>query len=387
MRRHKMTNSFFLEPVDVLYLRGNKLFGGPGDHGEALMPPWPSIAAGALRTQILSAHGGITFEEYREGKMPAGKVGDVLGVPSNPGTFRLSFFSLARKEKDAVSALFPLPADLSTSAGSVSSNFIKASKLNDKILSSFPMGLMPALIQETPTKPERGLWLNSIGLERYLKGLVFEKEGFVAVSELWERDPRLGIALSAGTRTAEKGRIYTTDAVAMKKNVGFLASLQGDQGLLPKQGVLRFGGDSRAAVFSECRAMIPEPDWQQIEKTGRFKLVTATPGLFPKGWLLPGTDESSFEWRWEGLKARLVLMSLYPNEVVSGWDLATRRPKPSAKAVPVGSAYWFDRLEGPVDALKAITTNGLWDEETTRLFPQRRPEGFNNVLAACWPRD
>ena len=43
--------SLFIEPLDVLILRGNKLFADAGSHGEALMPPWPSVAAGALRSR------------------------------------------------------------------------------------------------------------------------------------------------------------------------------------------------------------------------------------------------------------------------------------------------------------------------------------------------
>ena len=43
------TEHRFLEPLDVLFLRANKLFGDPGSYGESLVPPWPSAAAGALR--------------------------------------------------------------------------------------------------------------------------------------------------------------------------------------------------------------------------------------------------------------------------------------------------------------------------------------------------
>ena len=31
----------FIEPLDVLFLRGNQLFGDPGSYGECLVPPWP----------------------------------------------------------------------------------------------------------------------------------------------------------------------------------------------------------------------------------------------------------------------------------------------------------------------------------------------------------
>ena len=44
----------FLEPLDVLFLRGNKLFGDPGSFGESLIPPWPSVVAGALRSRMLA---------------------------------------------------------------------------------------------------------------------------------------------------------------------------------------------------------------------------------------------------------------------------------------------------------------------------------------------
>ena len=47
------STALFIEPLDVLILRGNKLFADAGSHGEALMPPWPSVAAGALRSRIL----------------------------------------------------------------------------------------------------------------------------------------------------------------------------------------------------------------------------------------------------------------------------------------------------------------------------------------------
>jgi CRISPR-associated protein Cmr3 len=46
--------TLFIEPLDVLFLRGNKLFGDPGSFGESLVPPWPSVAAGAIRSALLA---------------------------------------------------------------------------------------------------------------------------------------------------------------------------------------------------------------------------------------------------------------------------------------------------------------------------------------------
>ena len=61
-----MTQYRFLEPLDVLFLRGNKLFGDPGSYGESLIPPWPSVAAGALRSRIL-ADDGVNLTDFAAG--------------------------------------------------------------------------------------------------------------------------------------------------------------------------------------------------------------------------------------------------------------------------------------------------------------------------------
>ena len=47
-------NYHFVQPLDVLMIRGNKSFGGEGQHGEAVMPPWPSLFAGAFRSALLA---------------------------------------------------------------------------------------------------------------------------------------------------------------------------------------------------------------------------------------------------------------------------------------------------------------------------------------------
>ena len=84
------TNSRFIEPLDVLFLRGNQLFGEPGSYGEALMPPWPSVAAGALRTRILSDD-SVDMAAFAAGRAAHPQ----LGTPQAPGGFVLQGFQVA----------------------------------------------------------------------------------------------------------------------------------------------------------------------------------------------------------------------------------------------------------------------------------------------------
>ena len=57
----------FLEPLDALLLRGNQLFDDSGSYGQSLMPPWPSVAAGAIRSRIL-VDARIPLNEFADGK-------------------------------------------------------------------------------------------------------------------------------------------------------------------------------------------------------------------------------------------------------------------------------------------------------------------------------
>ena len=94
--------SVFIEPLDVLVLRGNKLFGDPGSYGESLVPPWPSVAAGAIRSAILARDGDPFAFAKEQWKHPT------LGTPSEPGPFTITAFHLARRQGDRVEPLFQL---------------------------------------------------------------------------------------------------------------------------------------------------------------------------------------------------------------------------------------------------------------------------------------
>jgi CRISPR-associated protein Cmr3 len=374
----------FIEPVDVLYLRGNRLFGDPGAHGEALMPPWPSLAAGALRSRMLVDH-GIDPARFAEGKatLPEALTSS-LGTAKHPGSFRVGFFALARRNRTEVEPLLPAPADLVVRGESVDA--LGPAELQASIRTSFPLRLTPVLRVAGAGKPEEGMWLGREALASYLAGSRLRREHLVPARDIWKTDLRLGIALDGPRRTALEGHLYTADAVALRPGCGFVVGVEGAGGLVPRNGVLRFGGDGRAAELGDCAFQAPEPPWEEIQRGRRFRLVLATPGVFPDGWLPPGTGESVHGPIWElfGVRARLVSACVPRAQVVSGWDLAREQPKPAMRAVSVGSVYWFDAMEGSVDGLRRLAQEGLWGPDRTDAA--RRAEGFNAVLVAAWPR-
>ena len=306
-----MTEYRFIEPLDVLYLRGNKLFGDAGSYGEALMPPWPSLAAGALRSRMLADH-DIDLAAFAQARDRLPGLSDVLhaclGTPEKPGEFRVSLFTLACREQGQVQPCFPLPADVVVTAKTLdNATYLQPTAPHPALSSSYALPQPPLLRAAGPAKPQGNLWLNAAGLGAYLNGEKLGKNHLLRGGELWQFDHRLGIALNGAQRTVAKGMLYTAQTVALNRrdgrnrgrDVGFLVGVDGASGLLPKNGLLRFGGDGRGAALQAVspKNLLPAPDWRHIEQERRFRLVLATPGLFADGWRLPGLDADN---RWQG---------------------------------------------------------------------------------------
>jgi CRISPR-associated protein Cmr3 len=370
----------FIEPLDVLFLRGNKLFGDPGSFGESLVPPWPSVAAGALRSAML-AREGIDGAAYAQGAIdhPA------LGTPLKPGPFGIVGFTLARRATDGrVESLHALPADLIVEAGDgqriACLRRIRPSVPAVGLISSAPLSSWPVLPQGgARAKPVAGVWLTQAGWSTYLAGHTPGKEHTVTAGSLWAIDPRTGIGLDAGKRSAADGQLFTVQAVAFRPGIGFLASVFG--AVPPADGLLRLGGDGRGASLGAVRHEASVPDLNAIAKQGRARLILTSPGIFPDGWQLPGMDKDH-RINLPGLSARLACAAVPRAEVVSGWDLARLRPKPAERAAPVGSVYWLDDLDATPEALRKLAKCGLWLDDSQNAH--RRAEGFNRFTFAAW---
>ena len=371
----------FIEPLDVLFLRGNQLFGEPGSYGEALMPPWPSVAAGALRTRLL-ADDGVDLAAFATGQVGHPQ----LGTPAQPGPFVLQAFQVARRLGDgSVELLMPLPADLVVTgkegthppeAGTVQT--LRPTPLHPALASSGPLPLQPVLAQgDDRAKPASGWWLGGNGWRNYLQGHAITAADLVHTSALWSYDERVGVGLDGDTRSAADGKLFTTRAIAMKEGVGFAVAVAGAD--LPTSGSLRLGGDGRAAAVHASPIAWSAPDLAAISAAGCCRIVLTSPGIFEGGWRLPGMASDN-TLQLPGLRARVAAAAVSRADTVSGWDLATRQPKPAQKAAATGSVYWLEDLQATPDALGKLAAHGLWAQPCEDA--QRRAEGFNRFSFA-----
>lgn len=375
-----MSEFICFDPLDVLYLRGNRLFGG-GVHGHAQMPPWPSLFAGALASRALADAGRIqevTRNPDRTDAVLAQVLGENWGITSL-GLLRGSH------------TFFPVPADLVIFGSKGNRSLCRV--VPRQFVQSFPgvaasneLPFFPVLDNPLREKPETGFWLSEQGLARHLEGELPSSESLVLESELWKIEARLGIALDRETRTAAEGALYTTDAVALGEGVRFLIGVSGSN--LPKEGLVRLGGDGRGARISPPEETVSK----SVRDLGRpkagwtaFRMILATPGIFPNGWLPPGVDLKSHVLRLDGFAAKLMAANFQRPQVISGWDLAQHAPKPARKVVPAGSVYWFRVTEGDTAALESLWERTLFHlcEESPETAARRR-EGFNRAWFGVW---
>ena len=379
--------TLFLTPLDVLFLRGNKLFGDAGSHGEALLPPWPSLAAGALRSALL-AQQGVDLAAFARDDHPHPQ----LGTPSAPGDFAIRHFGLAcRDAAGHVHSLHALPADLVVQQPD-KNPLREVRRLHPQpppagLRASMPLPQWPILAEGAQrAKAESGLWLTGAGWQRYLDGESPRDADIVASKALWKFDPRVGIGLSADTRSADDGKLFTAQAIALSEGVGFVVQARACPLRLPT--TLRLGGDGRGAQGEAVSFELPRADHARLARDGRLRLVLTSPALFRQGWLPDGCtrrDDGRIVFDLHGVRGELVSAAVPRAEVVSGFDLARWQPKAAERAAPTGSVYWLDKVEATPAALDKLATEGLWPAGSDdRQNTSRRAEGFNRCALAVF---
>ena len=394
---------YYVRPTDSLFVRGNLAFGDSGEHGASMMPPPPSLFAGAFRSALLGHDAEQLTAFLTHGRCSNTALAACLGTPTAPGAFRIQWLSLAGDAGSAAAAgasldaMSPLPADLLMLGKQFA--MLQPRPVAPGIRSAGELPLRATLVAAKQEKPTNGVLLRSKGLAEHLNGALADKAHGIESKHLYQRDPRLGIGLNADARTAEEGQIYTTEGFAFSPgsgsethadqspftSTGFLVGIAGAAHLLPEHGVLRLGGDGRSAHYRKVQ-FTPPTTGKPPGVHGRFRLLLQTPALFSQGWLPEGVTEQDGAYRLQcdGFTARLACAALGRHDLVSGWDLYQWAPKPAQAAAPAGSVYWFDEFMGDAGKLAAWAAKGLWPDDLNPMQQMRRAEGYNRALLGAW---
>jgi CRISPR-associated protein Cmr3 len=202
-------------------------------------------------------------------------------------------------------------------------------------------------------------------------------------------EPRTNVAINGDTRTGEAGKLFTIEHRRFQGSVGggplsshtrrlaLLASCDAP-GIRP--GVVPFAGERRLIALRKSQAAHPAmPDAVRkcviADRSARIVLVT--PAVFTLGWRPTWLLKER-----EGVRVTLQAAITPRPEVVSGWDMAQKRPKPTRRLVPAGGVY-FVRLDGDEASINRWLDATWWqcvsDDE------QARRDGFGLCVIGTDP--
>lgn len=348
--------TLFIAPIDVIFFRDGRSFSAGADHeAQTLFPPLPASFYGAIRSAMLSqknaqfSKNGFLINDATASQE--------VGTATKLGTLQIQFFSLARIQNGAVEALFPIPFDVlkQKKAKPAKLTLISPQRLPAGIKANFPISSMQFLWSvhsENEFYENESGFLSLNAFQRYLEGKAPNESDIISPKNIYEKEPRTGIRLKASKTTGE-GQLFSVEFIRLQDGVGFLLSLENADSL-SDNGLLRIGGEGKAASYKT--ANVPSFDkveeiQKKVEAQKKFKIVLFTPAVFKEGWIPDGIDSKTGEGSLFSCKVKLIGASVGRFITVGGWDIAKNRPKPTYRAVPAGSAYFFELLEGDAKTL------------------------------------
>jgi CRISPR-associated protein Cmr3 len=339
--------NLFLEPTDVWLFRDGRPFDARSDHrAESLFPPFPTVIQGVLRSHHLVVQ-GIDLTD------PAA-IAAAVGTAEDFRALRMRGPFLAQRQGAHLIRYFPAPADAHTvKEGDEPSVRIKPATLAldcpPSVRTSAPTrGLLG--LNDEPVKGQSDLWLTEEALHRYLAG---QTVAATPAATLFTQESRFGIGLEPSRRTTAEGLLYEVAYVRLQPTVGLLVEVTGLDGW-PSHGVLRIGGEGRAAVFEKV-AEVPWPA-PPDPLPSRFKVYLATPAYFTGGWQPDKGDWNRF---FTG-PVRLLAAAVGRYISLGGYDLARGEHKPARRYVPAGSVYYFE-AEGKARLRPDLINQALTD--------------------------
>ncbi|MFP4586240.1 MAG: type III-B CRISPR module-associated Cmr3 family protein [Desulfococcaceae bacterium] len=370
----------FMKPLDTVCCRDSRPFAA-GEHGTArtVFPPRPSTFYGALRSELIAAHGNGFADFHRPEGEPPPELAEA-GTPRRMGTLRLNGIGLAEFDEGAQTchALFPAPAHLVREHGSAeeasSPRFHRLRLAENGPLTSDVTDLsLPLQIPMGPDAPFQaaGGYLTAEAANRFLADPAAVPDGpdeWRAGGDLSAAAFQVGLTRVRGARVAAEGRLYSIEHRRLLSRSGTKTGFCLRVGETRKfhaasEGVIRLGGEGRAAAYrgldhSPAGAIDRERIAARIANTGRFFLWLITPALFPGGWRPPFLTGEGTEGELEGVKVRLTAVRIPEPVFLGGFRLgpgASGESKPGFWAVETGSVYFFDLIGTPAaDAVSRL---------------------------------
>ena len=183
-------------------------------------------------------------------------------------------------------------------------------------------------------------------------------------------DVRTHVQVDGDKGTASDGDLFQTEGLVFRDTAAEYGLLLRTQGA-PQMGVVRLGAEQRLSSLADSGCewpALPDSVRCRLEAPGGSHLVRVillTPGIFADGYRPPmDPDGRITQGPLQG--ARLVAAAVDRPQVMSGWDMVLRGPKPTRRFAPAGSVYWLE-VEDPVAFASKLWMSSVCDELQDQL--------------------
>jgi CRISPR-associated protein Cmr3 len=327
------TTTISIEALDTLFFRDGKPFSmGTDSWANSNFPPYPSVFYGAIRS--------LYFSDHPAELVKASSQND----PTSSLKIKGLYLQHSESRKiDSRFKYFPLPLDCIIYKDASPDEKGKVFPLSPQKQITCSSCLTNYLLtldgyREAENTPS-GL-IDEFTFRDYLEG----KSGFYynKLSDFVLDEPKIGIARDKQTLIAEEGKLYHVVMKRLKK-LSFIVEFEGLE--IKENGLMKLGGEQKAARYEKIDKLNVSGEKFELEKK-RFKLYLATPAIFKQGWLPDWLDPKSLEGKYGSLKIKLICAAAGKPLHIGGFDMKKKKPKPMYRAVPAGSVYYFEIMEG-----------------------------------------
>lgn len=387
--------AWIIEPREPIIVRDGRPFNHqPGVMAATLPFPFPSTTAGAARGRAGSENGVFTASDDLAALKEIKVRGPLLAEYNAEEKWELlapapgDALLLEDEEELRCKQLVPLlPFE-----GSQHSSFRNG--LDNKLS---PVG-QEAYEPEKPAKKQPAFWKWHM-FEKWLlhpkqvcKSLAKEDLGLQPLPQ----EERVHVALERGMMVAREGALFETRGLeftqqsdegtklAKARRLALWLEVEveehGKHKIYP--GLDSLGGERRLVSWQTSGPSLKDFDAlraelsEQIIADNACRLILLTPAYFRDGYL---PDVS--QWEAGGVKLTLRAALVGRPQVVSGWDIEKKRPKPTQRLAPAGSVF-FLKLAGEPENIRA------WVEHTWMKClseeKQNSNDGFGLAILGIW---
>ena len=325
-----------INALDTLFFKDSKPFSmGEETWADGIFPPPPSVVYGALRSAYMSQ----INQNVELANEPADKSKDLV----------IENYCLSINN----TTYYPLPLDLVLEKERSLSDKVREERKNryklhalalkeNKFQSSFAE-ISYVLTSDIEVESLNNAYISQVSLEKYLSCSDDSLYAKLIDREV-QIEAKVGIGRNSITHTTHDSKLYRVGMRRLNDVVLLVRFRKLDN--FSKEGLIKLGGESKAARYQELSDSLEVDQPEQKQK--RFKIYLATPALLKNGWIPEWIDPKNLRGIYPGTTTKVQIISAAIGKPIpiGGFDMKNKMPKPMLQAVPAGSVYYFEIVDG-----------------------------------------